>query len=429
MEIIRSNSTLPAILGGRAIIQAKDETSFRWPLIQNKHEEEVMRVLRSGELSSLKELKKFEAEFSSYVGAKHGLLFYNGTSAIFTALKAMGVTHGDEVLVTSATFWASVMPVFQCGAVPVFVDIEENSLGPDPIDIERKISYRTKAIIVVHLFGMPADMDEINALAKRYDIQVLEDASHAHGAIYKGRKVGVLGDAAVFSLQTSKLCPAGEGGILVTNSDEILENSILLGHYDRISELNTENSKYRVTGFGFHFRMSPLSAALARVELQDLDRNNRIKQDNIEHLSDHLMELGIHCYKSVDQTRRVYYEFHAKVDESKISFSIDDLTKSLVAEGLDIRRPRYPLLHKQPMFVENKWRDLIYDKEATHIKQRSYADLCLPTTERLIKSHIKLPNFPIENKDIIEKYISAFKKIFLHKDELAEYFYKEKINA
>src|SRR5262249_37803164 len=153
----------------------------------------------------------------------------NGTAALLAAFWAIDLKPGDEVLVPSATFWASVVPMLWVGAIPVFCESELDRLGLDPADAEQRITSRTRALVVTHLWGMPAKMTDLIALARRHNLKIIEDASHAQGAIWRDRPCGTLGDVGVFSLQTSKLAPAGEGGILLTNDEALLERAICLG--------------------------------------------------------------------------------------------------------------------------------------------------------------------------------------------------------
>ncbi|MCH7924221.1 MAG: DegT/DnrJ/EryC1/StrS family aminotransferase, partial [Planctomycetes bacterium] len=203
---------------------------------------------------------------------------------------------GDEVLVPSATFWASVVPMLWVGAVPVFCESESERLGLDPGDVERKITPRTKAMVVVHLWGMPSRMTELVAIARRHDLRIIEDASHAQGATWRGRKCGTLGDIAVFSLQSSKLAPAGEGGILLTDSDEYFERAVCMGDITRIIELDLPARRFAATSFGIKTRMAPLSAAVARVQLRHFAERNARRSENLRYLSNGLEPLGFHTF-------------------------------------------------------------------------------------------------------------------------------------
>src|SRR6185295_10829052 len=199
------------------------------------------------------ETAALEEDYKKWLGVKNAVAHCNGTSAIHAALHAFDIGPGDEVIVPSATWWASVMPILHCGGVPVFAETEEECIGLDPIDVERKITKRTKAMVVVHLFGMPSKMNELITIAKNHNIRILEDASHAHGATYHGKPVGTLTDAAVYSMQANKLVPSAEGGMFLTNNAELWEKVLCFGHYERMLTLQSPRKRFAATGMGYKF--------------------------------------------------------------------------------------------------------------------------------------------------------------------------------
>ncbi|MBL4818080.1 MAG: aminotransferase class V-fold PLP-dependent enzyme, partial [Deltaproteobacteria bacterium] len=192
-----------------------------WPVITDADKQAVMAVLERGVLSGplSPEVTALEREFADYLGVKYCLATNSGTAALHIALAALEVKPGDEVIVPAFTFIATAMAVLQQGAMPIFADIELESFGLDPESFERAITPKTKAVIPVHLHGMPCDISRINEIAKAHDIAVIEDACQAHGATYQNQKVGTFGKLAAFSLQSSKNLACGEGGLLVTNDE------------------------------------------------------------------------------------------------------------------------------------------------------------------------------------------------------------------
>ena len=224
-----------ALLGGPKAVKSNPGDIFKWPIITKEDEEAVLEVLREGKMSKIDVTQKFEEEFAEWLGVKYALAHNNGTAAIHGAFFALGIGYGDEIICPSITYWASCLPAYSLGATVIFADIDPETLCIDPNDIERRITERTKAIMVVHYLGMPADMDAIMEIARKYNLKVIEDCSHAHGAKYKGRMVGTFGDVAVFSLMSGKALACGEGGILVTNDRRIYERAIIFGHYERHS--------------------------------------------------------------------------------------------------------------------------------------------------------------------------------------------------
>ena len=178
-----TTDSLPAILGGSPAVTLDQEDANRWPIITAEDEDAVLQVLRSGDLSIHPVVGELESDFRTLTGRAHALAHNNGTAAILAGLHALGIGPGDEVIVPSATWWSSVMPVLHCGGIPVFAELEGERLGLDPEDVERRVTERTKAIVVVHLFGMPSKMKELKDVADRHGLRILEDASHAHGAM------------------------------------------------------------------------------------------------------------------------------------------------------------------------------------------------------------------------------------------------------
>jgi dTDP-4-amino-4,6-dideoxygalactose transaminase len=408
MSVSTLAAVRPAILGGpRAVTldPVRIAEMNRWPIIGEEDVSAVTEVLRSGELSLHPVTHQLEADYRQWLGVKHALACSNGTSAIFAALHSFGLQPGDEVLAPSATYWASVMPVLWCGAVPVFCESETDQLGLDPEDVARKVTSKTRAIIVVHLWGMPSKMGPI--------------ASHAHGASWNGRPIGTLGDAAVFSLQTNKLAPAGEGGILVTNDDAIHEHAQCLGHFERVLGLKTPARRFAGTGFGQKHRMSPLNAAVARTQLRHLAARNARRNANIEYLSRRLENLGIKTFLAPEGVRRVYFQYLVQNEQSKTGLSTDQLVAALRAEGCDAIGPRYPLLHQQPVFTEDRFIELA---RLNHLPRESlprYRPDDLPVTMAGNATLLQLPSFPSADHALLDQYALAFEKVLSAAGEIA----------
>lgn len=409
----------PAVLGGPKAVTLDGAAANRWPIVTDEDIAAVTEVLRSGELSLHRVTHELEADYRQWLGVKHALACCNGTSAIFAALHSFGLQPGDEVLVPSATYWASVMPVLWCGAVPVFCETEPEQLGLDVSDAERKITPRTKALIVVHLWGMPSNMDTILNFARKHNLKVFEDASHAHGARFKGKSVATFGDAAVFSLQTNKLAPAGEGGMLITNDDAIHEHAQCLGHFERILEMKTPARRFAGTGFGMKHRMSPLSAAVARTQLRHLPERNRRRNENVEYLSRRLDEMGINCFMAPRDVERVYFIFIVQNDESRTGLTTDLLVSALRAEGADIVRPKYPLLHQQPVFTEGKYIEIARLQHLPKESLPKYRADDLPRTTAANATLVQLPPFPSADRALLDQYANAFEKVLSNAAEIA----------
>jgi dTDP-4-amino-4,6-dideoxygalactose transaminase len=296
------------------------------------------------------------------------------------------------------------------GAVPVFCEIEGERFGLDPADVERRITPRTRAMVVVHLWGMPARMTELRAIAKRHQLKIIEDASHALGASSGGIPCGAFGDISVFSLQTSKLAPAGEGGMLLTDDDKYHERAACLGDIVRILELQTPSRRFAATSFGIKMRMAPMSAAVGRVQLRHLDERNARRARNIEWLNTRLEELGFGTFLGPRDVRRVYFENLVRYGpESFGGLPLIDLIAALQAEGCTVSHPRYPLLHQQPFFTEGHWKAIARLGNECSLQVAGPHDL--PVTAALQRNMLRLPNFPSATPVLLEQYADAFEKV------------------
>lgn len=422
MKTERKQEDLPAILGGSPAITLDQTEANRWPVITSEDEQSVLEVLRSGELSIHPVVCELENEFRQRLGIRHAIAHNNGTGAIHAALYAFGLQPGDEVIVPSATWWASVLPVLHQGAVPVFAESDAETGGLDPADVEAKITVRTKAMVVVHLFGMPSKMEQLLRIARDYDLKILEDASHAHGATYGGQKIGTFGEAAVFSMQCNKLLPSAEGGILVTNDDELIEKALCYGHYERLLSMKgLPVQRFAATGFGHKCRISPLSAAMARAQLRYLDERNAGRNRNCEYVSEGLEKLGcFQLFRSHAGVERVYFEFLVTYRSGPENLPLPLLVKALEAEGANIRAPRYPLLHQQPVFTEGHWKRIAQLTEDDPAAQRRYDPADLPKTVAMNARLLRLPAFPNASRELLDQYLLAFRKVVGHAGEIGE---------
>jgi len=444
----------PAILGGPKSVTLDQTEANRWPIIDAEDEASVLRVLRSGELSSghlpralgaypcpHPEVLALECDFAEWLGgasaglpvmdvgdlvpqlagkgfkvAPNVLACNNGTAAILCGLFALGIKPGDEVIVPSTTWWSSVLTVLHVGGVPVFAETDVKTLALDAEDVARKITPRTKAVIVTHLFGVPADMDALMDVCTARGVKVMEDASHAHGATYKGKTIGLIGDIAVFSLQANKLLPSAEGGLLVCKDPEVVLQGAALGQYERLVPLKAIDhpmARFAATGFGYKFRMSPLSAAVARSQMKKARERSERRTANCRYLSQRLERLGIETFMSGEgsDTQRVYFEFLVRYDAARFKAPIKVVAKALQAEGCDVSAPRYPLLHQQPVFTEGQWLDLARLRHDPAASVRVYDPADLPRTTAGNGTLIKLPSFPSATRELLDQYATAFEKV------------------
>jgi dTDP-4-amino-4,6-dideoxygalactose transaminase len=403
-----------ALLGGTPAVTAEHGPVCDWPRLDDADEQAVLRVLRDGNISTHPVTRELEHDYAQLTGRNHALAHNNGTAALLAAFFALNLEPGDEVLVPTATFWASVLPMCWLGLVPVFCNSEADRLGIDPADMEQKISDRTRAVVVVHLWGMPAKMTEILALAKRHQLKIIEDASHTHGARWRDRPCGSLGDISVFSLQGDKLAPAGEGGVLLCDDYAYYERAVCLGDITRIFELQTAARRFAATSFGIKTRMAPLSAALARSQLAKLTAHNAQRNRNHGHLSQALEALGFETFLPPAHVHRVYFEFIVRHQDAR--FPLELVVRALQAEGCRVTLPRYPLVHQQPFFSEGHCAQLA--RICAMPDHPGYRAVGLERTAEGARTLLRLPNFPGPDNGLLSQYITAFEKVMEQKEAL-----------
>jgi dTDP-4-amino-4,6-dideoxygalactose transaminase len=298
----------------------------------------IDRVLKSGWLILGEEVRNFEEEFSRYVGADFGIGVNSGTDALFLAVQALGIGNGDEVITVSHTFISTVDAITRNGAVPVLVDVDPETYCIDTAKIEERITDRTKAILPVHLYGHPADMNHIMALARKYELYVIEDACQAHGAEYNGKKVGSLGDIGCFSFYPTKNLGAyGDGGMIVTNDVNIAERLRLLRNYG-------QTTKYHHDHPGINSRLDEIQAAVLRVKLKYLDDWNERRRYIAALYNERLANIDIDLPIEKDYAKHIY---HVYVIGSDIR---DKLNEELAKKKIQTL-VHYPIpVHKQKAY-------------------------------------------------------------------------------
>jgi len=265
-----------ALLGGEPVFTEKTpQELFKWPIITQEDLDAVTYVTVNNRFSGTEITTEFEKEFAKWQGRKHAVAFTNGTMSLAAAMFAVGLSEGDEIICPTKTYWASIAQAAYFGAKAVFCNIDDEMVM-DPVDLERRITPRTKAIMVVHYMAYPCDMDAIMDIANRHNLYVIEDVSHAHGSLYKGKKCGNFGHIAAMSMMSQKLFAAGELGILVTDDTRLYERAMAYGHYERNND-NLIHESEELRDY-FHMplgavkgRVNQLCAALARVQLKYFD--------------------------------------------------------------------------------------------------------------------------------------------------------------
>jgi perosamine synthetase len=346
------------------------------PWIGPEEKAAVIEVLDSGMLAQGPRVAALEEAFATLTGARHAIATSSGTTGLHLALLAHGIGPGDEVITSPFTFIASVNSILFTGAKPVFADIDEATFNIDPERLEAAITPRTKAVMPVHIYGQPCDMDEICAIAERRGLIVLEDAAQAVGATYRGRHVGTFGTA-VFSLYATKNVMTGEGGMITTDSDEVADRAKLLRNHGM-------RNRYEYEMLGYNFRLTDVLAAIGLAQLGRLDEVTRRRRSNAAYLNDHLR--GVETPVVKEGRDHVWHQYTVRLPQ--------DLDRSDVAHRLSIAGIGtgvfYPLgAHRFP-----------------HIRAE-IGDVDLPVTDRVAESVLSLPVHPLLDQSDLERIATA----------------------
>ncbi len=402
-----------ALFGGEKTINLP-APHYKWPAITKKTEEAVLKQLHTSisiyDNSGI--IDEFEKKFASKIGMKHALLTNSGTMALFSLFFSAGLKEGDEIICPAYTFHATDSPIFFTGAVPVLADCKEDG-NIDPQEIKKKITKKTKAIIITHMWGIPCDMDEIVKIAKENKLLLFEDCSHAHFARYKGKYVGTFGDASVFSLQGQKTLTGGEGGVYVTNNDEMFYKSLLLGHYNkRCKKEIPENNplhKYFLTGMGLKLRVHPLAVAIALEQMDALSEILKNRAIIAEKLRKEFKDIKGIKLLNIENKGPTWYAFTFLYNPEELEgLSLEKFYSALVAEGcVELDHPGSTMpLNLTPLFQDpSKLFPSYKNKMNYHVGD-------MPNAERFYKLALKLPVWHnLEDIKLVELYIKAFKKV------------------
>lgn len=413
-----------AILGGTQKV-VTPHPHYKWGLPIEKYRDELITYLMNGGSLSIDGregiIAELETRFAEYHSMKYALLTNSGTTALHSAFFAVGINNGDEVIAPSYTFLATVTPILHCGGIPILCESKRENGNIDASRIEELITPRTKAIVVNHQWGHPVDILEIKSIAKKHGLALVEDCSHALGATYFGEKVGTFGDAACISLQGNKLVFAGEGGVLVTNSQEIYERALLLGHYrKRTKSVSLEHHRYlSETGYGMKYRIHPLGAVLANAIMKDVDELIRMRNENLEYFAKGLKRIGGIEPPSIKEgsTWGAHYGFKPKlIFEDLEGISRATYVKALAAEGVEVKIPGSKPLNLYPLFQQTAI--------GLHSLQKpGYKAGDFPAAELYYSEIISLPTFTYPSHTIIDQYLDAIEKVYLNREHMR--FYEE----
>jgi len=404
---------------GSASLAPAPESLFTWPVVTSEDEQAVLSVLRSGNMSGWDITRKFESEFASWIGTTYALASCNGTSSLLEAMFAVGIGRGDEMIMPSLTYWASGLQTFSLGATPVFADVNPVTLCIDPTDIEHRITPRTRAIMVVHYCGHPCEMDAILSIARRHNLKVIEDVSHAQGGFYKGRHLGTFGDVSALSMMAAKSFAIGEGGMLCTNDRTLYERAIAFGHYERHGEL-TDASLKSAAGLpwgGTKGRLNQTCAAMGRVQLKHYDRRIKTIQDAMNRFWDLLEGTpGLRPHRTLPDTDTTmggwYNPLAHYLPEEVGNAPVERFIEALQAEGVRSSRGANLPLHLHPLLNSV---DVYHDGKPTRTAFNDNEILqprgTLPVSEKVAARTFGVPAFKQDNPEYIAQCAAAYRKV------------------
>lgn len=409
-----------------------------------EEKEAVMKVMDSGILSRFlgswdregfyggEQVQALEKEWAAHFNVKHAIAVNSCTSGLYCAMGATGIEPGEEVIVTPYTMSASVTSALVFNAVPVFADIEADTFCLDPVEVEKKITPCTKAIVVVDLFGHPYDADALNAIAKKHNLYVIEDTAQAPDAVYKGRKAGTLGDIGVFSLNYHKHIHCGEGGMVITNDDALAEKvQLIRNHAEAVVE--GKGCTDLVNMIGFNFRLPELESAIVRCQLKKLPQLVQDRQELCQYLSEKLSKLACFTPPLVKpDCTHVYYVYTMKYDEAVTGVPRQRVWEALQKElpVTETREYEGPMiwqgyvkpLYLQPMFQQK----IAYGSKGCPFTapwyegEVDYSKGICPVAERMNEKEVMLHEIinPFMTKHDIDDLYNAFEKVVENMDEL-----------
>ena len=360
--------------------------SIAKPLIGEEEKKAVMKVLDSGMIASGPKTKEFEGEFAKYVGTKYALATTSGTTALHLGLLSLGIKENDEVIIPSFSFIASVNSILFCNATPKFCDVDGKTFNIDVEKIENLITKKTKAIMPVHLYGLSANMKEIQKIADDHDILIIGDAAQAHGTALNGKMVGSFGNLECFSFYPTKNMTTGEGGMITTNDNELFEISNSIRNHGR------EKTKwgYEHGRIGYNYRMTDISAAIGLEQLKKLPSFLKKRRENAKFYDKNLE--NVETPYVPDDVKHAYHQYTIKCkNRDKL---LEELKKNEIGFGIYYPKP----LHKYP-----------------HLEKFGHNDL--KVSERLVNEVVSLPVHPALTKEELEKVVDVINKAYQHLDK------------
>lgn len=386
-----------AINGGKPIRETY--LSYGKQCIDDKDIENVIEVLKGDYLTTGPKVAEFEKKIADYVGAKYAVAVSNGTAALHTACYAAGIKEDDEVLVSAITFAASSNCVLYCGGKPVFIDLDPKTYNIDVNKIEEKITSKTKAIIPVDLTGQSVDIDKIMEIAKKHNLIVIEDAAHALGSEYKGKKVGTIADMTEFSFHPVKPVTTGEGGVIVTNSKEYYDKMMLFRSHGitRDSELMTENHGswyYEQIDLGYNYRITDLQCALGISQMDKLDSFVKRRREIVNRYNEAFKDFDeLEIPFEAEFSNSGWHIYVITLNLDKLSVGRKEIFEALQKENIGVN------VHYLPVYMHPYYQKLGYKKGQC------------PIAEELYDRMITIPLFPWMSDYDVESVIKGIEKV------------------
>lgn len=384
-----------AIYGGEKVFKKECTMNNKFG---QEEKEALIRVVEHGSLSMFRggpEVKGFEQEFADYAGVKYSAAATSGTASLHISLASLNLPKGSEVAVPALTFVSTASVVLQENLKPVFIDIDEHYCM-DIKDLESKVNPNMKAVIPVHLYGHPADMDEINRIAKANNMFVIEDACQSHGAVYNGKKTGSLGDIGCFSFFETKNMTCGEGGMITSNQEQLINQIYLTKEHG--SPRNSD-TWYAYNRLGYNYNMTEMQGAIGRVQLKKLDANNDIRIHNAELYRKYLSPLGVEIAKDADNVKNVCHNMPILLPE-QYADRRDFFVKAIREEGVPV-----DIAYPAPLYKTKLFTDL------------GYGDMFLKNVENMTKRMFTLFTDSSINEEIIKNSGIAIEKVLTYMKE------------
>ena len=411
------NSKL-ALLGGKKAIP--DGTIKRWPPVGEIDRKYVLKALEGPSYTYGPNCIALEKEFAAWNGNKYAILTNSGTAALHMAVAACGCGTGDEVIVPAYSWTSSVTCILHHNAIPVFVDIDYDTMNIDPAKIEAAITPKTKAILVVHLHGLAVNMEKVRKVARKHNLKIIEDACQSHGATFKDKKVGLWGDCAAFSLNHNKCLTAGEGGIFVTDNEEILNSAKMLWSFGETRKPN-ESRDYHAYALGWMYRSCELVASFGRAQLTKLDGYLRTQDENAMEFIENVKDIpGLIPPIVPAGHKHIWYNITMHIDAKKLGYKgkdtelRDGILKALAAEGAQCNIWQHYILPAMTVFQAQNAYGKGCPWTCPNAQKVVYNPLDYPVSQRHCDTHfgMTMPFRAPNSRKTAKMIAGAFKKVF-----------------